>query len=295
MVETHSNLGSLILVEECFHEEDDRFLEELRKLNSLKQLAAFADRWKKDPRPWARKQLLIYLDEPLDRPGHHPVIKRIFKHAEETGDHDLMAVFMVALDRSVRRKRRNRMIFHRDTGQWWEEEILVTPRDSIPAKMTKNVRDPRTGRKIELPVQIDADSRLFSHHTRNYLRRRAWRYFRRMGFGRPDEYVGAVLPALKRYRDQDCAVGENILDNWGLMHICYQHHGAVRFTSSRAILRGRRRYCRFTASPLFPGSVEIAPGLSPGALPCPGGPIEIGEGNGPRSFCDGITGKPAQG
>lgn len=263
MVERDSSVGSSILVDECFHEEDARFLEELSKLSSLNKLAAFADRWKKDPRPWARKQLLAYLDEPLNHPGHHPIIKRIFKHAEESADHELMAAFMVAFDRSVRRIRKTRIIFQSDTGRWFEEEILSTPKNSIPAKMTRTARDLMTGSKIEVPVRIGPESRLFSLHTRNYLRRRAWRYFRRMGFSRPAQYVSAISSALKRYRDADCAAGENILDNWGLMHICYQHHPAVQFTSSQANIREGASIADLQPAPYFPDLWKSAEAFHP--------------------------------
>ena len=37
------------------------FLETLRQTAQPKSLAAFADRWKKDPRPWARKLIFDYL------------------------------------------------------------------------------------------------------------------------------------------------------------------------------------------------------------------------------------------
>ena len=36
-----------------------------------------------DHRPWAREQVLRYVALPMDRPGHQPVVKRLFKHAEE--------------------------------------------------------------------------------------------------------------------------------------------------------------------------------------------------------------------
>ncbi len=252
MAVKESGTGSLILVEECFHEEDDRFLEQLARVSTLSKLAALADRWKKDPRPWARNQLLTYLEEPLNHPGHHPIIKRIFKHAEESGDHELMAAFMVAFDRSVRRVRKTRMMFQKNTGEWWQEEFLSTPRNSIPPNMTRTARDPMTRRKILISVKIGPESRLFSLHTRNYLRRRVWRYFRRLGFARPFEYVNAVLPALKRYRDADFASGEHILDNWGLMHICYQHDDTVQFSSSHATIQEGATIADRQPAPYFP-------------------------------------------
>src|SRR5437762_13230250 len=95
-----------LLLEEYFNAEDGRFVETLRQIRSFKFLASLADRWKKDPRPWARQQIFDYLERPMDRPGHHPVVKRLFKHAEANRDNELMAAFLVAFDRLVRRQRR---------------------------------------------------------------------------------------------------------------------------------------------------------------------------------------------
>jgi hypothetical protein len=63
--------------------------------------------------------------------------------------------------------------------------------------------------------------RLFSVTTRQYLRRRAWRYFRRMGKTNPERYTAAVSRALERYTDHDVADGLALIDNWGLMHAIF--------------------------------------------------------------------------
>ena len=60
---------SSLLVDDSFAAEDDRFVDQVRTVTSPKYLAALADRWKKDPRPWARRQILKYLALPLDRAG----------------------------------------------------------------------------------------------------------------------------------------------------------------------------------------------------------------------------------
>ena len=103
-----ANRGSALLVGECFDSESPRFVEELRKLSDSKQVAALADRWKRDPRPRAQQQILAYLELPLNAPGHHPLVKRLFKQAEQNGDDELLAAFMVAFDRLIRRFRRRR-------------------------------------------------------------------------------------------------------------------------------------------------------------------------------------------
>src|SRR5690348_671799 len=95
--------GLTLLLDEYFASGDARFLETLRQISSIKYLAAFADRWKKDPRPWAREQMVAYLRQPLNCPSHQPLVKRLFKQAEEMKDDELMAEFLVAFDRLVRR------------------------------------------------------------------------------------------------------------------------------------------------------------------------------------------------
>src|SRR6516225_941098 len=100
--------GQMLLAEEYFTNENDLFLEAFRLASQPKALAAFADRWKRDPRPWARKQIFAYLNQPLTCPGHQPVVKHLFKQAEENQDHELMAAFLTAFDRHVRREIKTR-------------------------------------------------------------------------------------------------------------------------------------------------------------------------------------------
>ncbi len=92
---------------------------------------------------------------------------------------------------------------------------------------------------------------LFSYHTRRYLRRRAWRYFRQVGYRRPKEYVAAVAKALVLYRDEDLARGENILDSWGLVHVCFRGHPALEFTASTVVLREGRNLGELQPAPEF--------------------------------------------
>ncbi len=63
--------------------------------------------------------------------------------------------------------------------------------------------------------------RLFSITTRHYLRRRAWRYFRRLGRLQPARYVPAASRALILYHDDDVSDDLSLIDNWGLMHVLY--------------------------------------------------------------------------
>jgi hypothetical protein len=228
--------GQMLLAEEYFATENPAFLETFRKANQPKALAALADRWKKDPRPWAREQMLAYLTQPLNCPGHQPVVKHLFKHAEETGDHEVMVAFLVAFDRLVRREIRTRRHWDFRARTSYEEERLVTPRNVIPADV----------------VRWSKDAKLFKYRTRYYLRRRAWRYFRRFGHREPTKYIPAVINALARYEDADLQKGENILDSWSLMHACFAESDALQFGATHVQLKEGRTLGELTSAPAFP-------------------------------------------
>ncbi len=236
---------SLLLLEERFAAGDDRFLEALLQQRDAKGLARFTEKWKVDPRPWAREMALRYLGEPLSHAGHEPVVKRLFKHAEAHRDHEQMALFMVAFDRLVRRVRRKR--FHYDWSSRTSEQTiaLVAPNDRI-----LSVRGSAPQSPVVYRGRIVA-GHLFSYPTRYYLRRRAWRYFRRLGFQRPQEYVPIIARALRKYRDEDFAAGENILDNWSLMNICFRHHAALEFGATHVYVREGHTLAELSPAPRF--------------------------------------------
>src|SRR5579871_1056536 len=158
--------GQMLLAEEYFASENPAFLETLRQVNQPKSLAGLADRWKKDPRPWARQQIFAYLTEPFDCPGHQPVIKHLFKHAEEIKDNELMAAFLVAFDRQVRRRIHNKRRWDFRTRTVTEEERLVTPRDVIPTKGQRSGINPMTGDAMTYGVRLPPNARLFTYRTR---------------------------------------------------------------------------------------------------------------------------------
>lgn len=248
MPELRNRRGSMLLVEECFAAEDGRFVEELRAVDQPKLLAAFADRWKLDTRPWARQQMLTYLDQPFDRPGHQPVVKRLFKQAEQQRDDELMARFLVAFDRNVRRTIVKRWEWNASLRGGIQTEALFAPRNNVPAQGA-TFRDPATGRPV--PVPLPANPRLFKYRTRYYLRRRAWRYFRRLGHSQPEAYPAAVARALVAYRDDDFAKGENILDSWGLLHACFGEHDALEFGPTHPRLKENRSFSELASAPAF--------------------------------------------
>lgn len=245
------NQPSSLLIEEYLASGDARFLESLRQLAEPKKVAGIAEKWKKDHRPWARGQILQYLQMPFDRAGHETLIKRLFKQAEGQRDDELMAAFLVAFDRLVRRQVRTRHRYDWQTRQSWQEQILYSPRNSIPRGGTRTYQNPKTLEPVEVTLRGRPGWRLFSYRTRHYLRRRAWRYFRRMGFQRPKDYVAAVARALRLYRDEDLARGENLLDSWGLIHICFGRSEVLEFNAAHARLRDGRRLGELAAAPYF--------------------------------------------
>ena len=243
---------SMLDVEEQFDSEDDRFVDTLRNVHSWKQLRPFAQRWKNDHRTWARRQIFRYLEEPLDRLGHQPVVKQWFKHAEATGDDELMARFLVVFDGVVRYRRSMRTHYDWNSGRTWREEQLRLPRNVAPLNRTVSLRDPFTGKTHEQSTWTRPDDRLFSHRTRFYLRRRAWRYFRRMGYQRPAEYCAAIAGALAQYRDDDLQRGEDILESWGLMQACFGKSERLQRSTSHLWLEDGVTFGDLEPSPYFP-------------------------------------------
>jgi hypothetical protein len=243
------------MVEECFEHQDGRFLELLRWPFQPARLAAFADRWKRDPRPWAREQKIAYLALPLGIPGHQPVVKRLFKQAEEQGDHELMGAFLVAFDRLVRRRRRKRIRYEylQETRQLLhhEEERIELPRNTLigtnPAEKAASVKGELTQRYWD-PGR-DSGQRLFSYATRRYLRRRAWRYLRRLAKKDGPAYVREIARALARFDETDFKQGEDLLESWGLMNACFRGHSALRFTPAAVKLKEGRALAELSAAP----------------------------------------------
>jgi hypothetical protein len=280
--------GDWLLIEELLERGDPAFVEALRAIHDADALARFAERWSNDRRPASRRLLLEYLDRPLNAFRHEALVKRLFKRAEAAGDDELLARFLVAFDRSIRRVRRKRRRWEsretsgrdaaqalaaawRDQGfdyvnvwEWrgahhvhgaWSEEAIATPRNTtMPRGKLVEIGDYSgfTYRRIKIPdwvvalrlppnafrkadaIDVPAEHRgklarfrLFSVATREYLRRRAWRYFRRLGAKHPERYGAAISNALRHYDDADMADGLALIDNWGLMHALFHHSPAL--------------------------------------------------------------------
>ena len=245
--------GSWALAEELFARGDDAFIAEVRSVHDAERLGAFAARWLADRRPVARKLLADYLALPLNCYRHEALIKRLFKGAEKAGDDELLGLFLVAFDRSVRRVRRqvrrhkwdnpsNQAAAAARVREWEALGYQVTlqnwsGRFHIYATKTEEVvmlrgnttmpRPPEAYQKRNQPLadwqrqQFERRFILFSVPTRRYLRRRAWRYFRKLAKTEPQRYRAAAVAYLKRYTDSDINSDIHLLDNWGLVHTLF--------------------------------------------------------------------------
>jgi hypothetical protein len=232
---------SFLIIEEYFAREDPRFIDALREAGeggTAKRLAAFADRWKTDPRPWSREQIFKYLEQPLNAPGHRPVVKRLYKEAERRGDDAVVGAFLVSFDTAVRRVRRMKWTWDYESRAAVEVEELKTVRPKGPQPT------------------------LFSYRTRYYLRRRTWRYFRKIGAtavaadGKVNEvhgarYLRAVAGVLGRYDDDDFKTGENILDSWCLLQMAFRASPALQFTPHQVKLVDGHALAELAAAPRF--------------------------------------------
>jgi hypothetical protein len=219
------NSGSLLVAQQYLDDGNEAFLDELCRVEDAAGLGSFARKFFDDRRSHARSFLLQYIEIGMSQYRHEAIYKRLFKFAEAAGDDDAMARFLVALDRSVRRVVRNRRRWDWNSRQIEEESIIVTRDQAMPrqenhiyAKLRNRKSAPR------------ADWRLFSGPTRQYLRRRAWRYFRNLSKSDPQRYVSAIAAALVRYEDSDVTDGLALLDNWGLVHALF--HGSDQIVAN---------------------------------------------------------------
>jgi hypothetical protein len=274
--------GSWTYAEELYDRGDLHFVAELRRITDAYRLGNFAARWYGDQRaeprrllfddhdqPLTPRQLLLaYLDQPLNAFRHEALVKRLFKLAEAAGDDELMGRFLVAFDRSLRRKLKKQYVavsvavatreeadalvdqwraqgyqaiywtnWGRDAnGKYveqgfrvhrsWLTDVARVPEGTVMWRPPEN----RQGGPAPIPEeqrQRLERCRLFSLETRRYLRRRAWRYFRKLGKEHPERYVPALAAALKCYRDEDVPDGLALIDCWGLTHALFHHSPAL--------------------------------------------------------------------
>lgn len=250
------NPPSNLLFDECFRAEDDRFLELLMQFESYTFLRSFAGRWVKDDRPWSRSQMVGYLHSNLNLPGHEVLVKRLFKHYEAEQDWEILPHFLVAFDRLVRRKRTMRYRCDDQSDRYWREEALYAkPNKTVINESGRTAEYVYMGitRTYPLPNIVNRpENKLFSNRTRNHLRRRVWRGFRHLAYRDPQTYLASITMALPQYVDADFEHGENILDNWSLMHACFFHHEAIDITALHVNLAQGRGLAELSAKPYRP-------------------------------------------
>ncbi len=328
-----SSGGDWLLLQELLDRGEPEFVDRLRSVTDADALGRFAERWYAKPSPQARRLLLTYLERPLNAYRHESMVKRLFKRAEAAGDDAVMARFLVAFDRAIRRTLHTRYEpWHRrvatqqeaeqltalwrsqgysQVGFWkmdsWVERALASTPGSGPflASATRPesffVTPVRTtmprGRlvdyfgfdrekgkysKFQAPdwigrLGLDATRyrdaivppeserkklerfRLYSTPTRHYMRRRAWRYFRRLGKTHPERYVAAVSEALGLYENADVSNGLALIDNWGLVHALF-HHSPVLVSRPRFwLLAGDRSLTELEPAPIYEELWRSAP------------------------------------
>lgn len=240
---------------------DSRFVEVLRALPDADELAKFAALWYADPRAEARRFLHHYLSQPLNAFRHEPLVKRLFKLAEAARDDVTMAYFLVMLDRSVRHTTKTKKRYKYENKRGWGREVTVIEEQVIRGifgEMPKHdwivqqITNPQMANSYWVQRQIDpAKHRLFSGRTRNYLRRRAWRYFRKMGRLQPEKYVKAITVALNLYTDDDTADGMALLANWGLVHALFHYSPALEAKSTGWLIAPGKTLAALTPEPYF--------------------------------------------
>src|SRR5262245_32514411 len=106
--------GDWLLLHELLERGDPEFVDRLRGIADADALGVFAERWYANPSPHARRLLLEYLDRPPNAYRHEALVKRLFKRAEAASDDAVMARFLVAFDRSIRRVLRRKHHYERE-------------------------------------------------------------------------------------------------------------------------------------------------------------------------------------
>lgn len=224
-------VGSALLVDELFAAGDSRFLPEVLRVTAGGKLAALAERWFTDPRPWARQALLAYIDDGCARPEHKGLVKRLFKVAEKKADDEVMAHFLVAFDSFD-----HRVLVK---ASRWDDALALRGDPAIPDRLKKD------GKQV-------VDSPVFSRATRRYLVRRAARYFRLLGRTDVARYGRAMRIALPLYRDEALSTPARLLDAWGLLHALYRYSKVLVQTTRGFALAGDAKLADLAPAPRYP-------------------------------------------
>jgi hypothetical protein len=236
---TQTTSSSKLLLDEYFEAGDDRFVDEVLALDAGKKLKSLAERWYRDARPFARKTLLLYIDDGCDKPHHRPLVKALFKLAEKANDDEVMGHFMVAFDRMIQRK-----LVEVEKYDWRQKQ-------SVKRKMLKgDSRYPtRFGRRNDTAPN-------FSAATRRYLQRRALRYFRKLGHKDPNRFGAAVRGALALYRDEWLDKPERFLDAWSLALLCYGGSPVLKHAANGLKVASGHSLGELEPAPMYPRAWE---------------------------------------
>ncbi|WP_437723993.1 hypothetical protein [Sorangium sp. So ce861] len=259
--------ASTLLLDERFEAGDDRFVDEVLASEAGRKLKALAPRWYADRRPFARRALLRYIDDGCDRPHHRAIVKTLYKLAEQAEDDEVIGHFMVAFDRLVRRKLVKVPRYDWQTRTSHEEPWLVNDTRAPVCLAPGDVESPR-----------------FSMRTRHYLRRRAFRYFRRLGRRDAARYGRAIRAALALYRDEHLDRPERLLDAWGLLHALYWGSPALERLPRGVRLAEGAALAELEPAPLYP---EAWQGAFDGVL----GLVTAARSRAVRSFAIALLGR----
>ncbi len=236
--------GSWLMAEELLQSGDLSFVDELCTIHDADRLGSFAKTWYTNRQPQSRRLMIEYLNRPLATYRHEALVKRLFKLAEAAADDEMMGVFMVALDRTIRRVRKTRHRYDWQTRESWDEETIQIPRHStVPRADGIQFTTHQLSRANPL--------RLFSVATRSYLRRRVWRYFRSIGKQDPQRYAAAIGRAIVRYTDEDCHNGLVLIDNYALTHALFHHSELLVDQSSCWMLADGKSLSELKPAPAF--------------------------------------------
>ncbi len=229
--------GSTLLLDEFFASGDPRFLPELFAASASRSLKALGPRWYADKREFARDALIRYIDDGCLRPGHRALVKSLFKSAEAAGDDEAMAHFMVAIDGMPRRKLVAVPSYDYASNTTVERMALVSD-GTAPTRRRMKKGDP--------------NKLTFTRLTRQYLARRAWRYFRTIGRKDPARYLRAMQLALPLYRDEALAKPEQFLDSWGLVNALYWGAPSLHRRPDGVRLRRNTTLADLLPAPIYP-------------------------------------------
>ena len=170
-----------------------------------------------------------------------------------------MGHFLVAFDRLVRRKLVTLRSWDYQSGAATTSTALRMPRKKVEytAREVQRVGDQPFTRqkmtfvgKVREPVQTPQVS--FSLATRSYLKRRAFRYFRKLGFTDIARYGQAIRGALALYEDEHLAAPEQLLDAWGLVHALYWSSDVLDRRARGVVVAAGRSLAELAPAPMFP-------------------------------------------